>query len=84
MSINNNKKAILNSWKRSYDKNHSPYFANKIELVTGEQPDFINGYDDGEVKEYTSDKSFHRSSDEIEGIMERVEIESLTGQVIPF
>ena len=66
--LTSNKTSIIRNWKEKYQVFHSPFFANKIELVTGEQAPFINGYDDGEEpSKLIGDKQV----DELVGILDK-------------
>lgn len=68
MSFNNNAKSIVRNWKEKYQVFHSPFFANKVELVTGETPDWIAGYDDGEEP---SKLIGEKQVDELVGILDK-------------
>jgi hypothetical protein len=45
----NNRTAIIRSYKNSYAKNHNPHAGAFLESVLGNNPDWVNGQDDGEA-----------------------------------
>ena len=66
--LTSNKTSIIRNWKSHFEKTKSPIWASKVELVTGETPDWIAGYDDGEEP---SKLIGEKQVDELVGILDK-------------
>ena len=70
MAIDNNRTAIIRSHKNSYAKNHNQYSEAFLTSVLGNEPDRVNGLDDGEA--YKPNEVTKLVNDELQRIEESI------------
>lgn len=50
----NNRDSIIREWMRKFNFAHSPFWGAQLADALGHDPDFINGFDDGEEPQRTN------------------------------